>query len=167
MGISPTTARFSAQLRTAWMLASAREPGNPFIIPTSTKNDAVQLRFKLYNVVKPVRDGRMVDEQLVDAISRVKIGIAELEPGRGRWGVVLARKMEEHDLAAALAGVGVEESTIASAPVPVPVEPPAPDFAGLFAKLDSEAPKPAGEGPFDPFVTKNPFYSRAGDGSVK
>jgi hypothetical protein len=171
MPVSPAVARLSAQLRTAWLHAAQRAHGKPFVIPTSTKNDAVQLRFKLYNIAKPIRAGTKDDPEFLEALSKVKISVGAI--GENRWGVIMGRKTEEDDLLAALAGAGVEVSA--------EPEPPSPDFSGVLQRLQAEglmpaqpmpplAVRPMEEPPMavsDPFITKNPFYTRTGTGRVE
>lgn len=159
MTASPIVKRMYAQLRAAWLHAARQPADKPFTIPASTKNDAVQLRFKLYNAVRDVRTGKVEDSDLLEALTRVKLSVVALP--ENRWGVLMAQKSEETDLLAALAAAGVA--------VEAPAEPPAPDFSGLMTRLQGEGlvPQPANAPPADPFSTKNPFYTRTGTGQSK
>lgn len=161
MALSPAATKLQAQLRAAWIHA-ARQPADvPFTVPAATKNDAVQLRFKLYNTARKARTEPDTDPALADAISRV--GLRVEQTPNGRWQVVFFHNSAIAELSNLLAQV----EDVPSAPAPA--EPPTPDFSGLMNRLHGEGllPPTADAAAADPFTTKNPFYTRTGTGQSK
>lgn len=166
MPLSPAATRLQAQLRAAWIHAARSPVDNPLVIPAREKNDAVQLRFKLYNTAKRARLNPDTDPELADAVSRVGLRV---EPHAGQWRVVFFHNTAIAGLAAIVDGLG----EVAPPPVVAAAEPPSPDFSGVLRRLADEglmpppAPPELPPAPADPFITKNPFYTRTGTGRVE
>lgn len=107
--LTMTKASEIATLQTAWRTAAERPDG--LTIPCPDIATARNLRFRLYNAVKPVRDGGFSgDTALVDAVSGLKVSV-QLDPPA----VCLNRKAAIDLVSAALAAVGVSSGEIVSA----------------------------------------------------
>ncbi len=91
-----------ARLQAAWRTAAARPDG--LTIPCPDLATARNIRFKLYNAVKPVRDGTWAgDAGLIEAVDAMKISVRGQPPA-----VVIDRKPSMTLIDAALAAVGVD-----------------------------------------------------------
>ena len=94
-----------ARLQAAWRTAAARPDG--LTIPCPDLATARNIRFKLYNAVKSVRDGTWAgDAGLVEAVDAMKISVRGQPPA-----VVIDRKPSMTLIDAALAAVGVDPET--------------------------------------------------------
>lgn len=96
-----TTKSELATLQTAWRTAASRPDG--LVIACPDIATARNLRFRLYNAVKPFRDGKaQPDSALAEALAVLKVGITMEPPS-----VNLTRKCVVDLVSAALEGLGV------------------------------------------------------------
>jgi len=96
-----TTKAEIATLQTAWRTAATRPDGLTIACPDVAT--ARNLRFRLYNAVKPFRDGKaQPDPTLAEALGVLKVGVTIDPPS-----VSLTRKCVVDLVSAALADAGV------------------------------------------------------------
>lgn len=93
-----------AKLQTAWLTAFRQQ--DPFVIACPSLATARNIRFRLYNAVKPIRDGiATANPELTEAVNSLQISVQETPPA-----VIVQRKLalDVLDAAFALAGVSLD-----------------------------------------------------------
>lgn len=152
----------TARLQAAWRTAAARPEG--LTIPCPDLATARNIRFKLYNAVKSVRDGTWAgDAGLVEAVDAMKISVRAQPPA-----VVIDRKPSMTLIDAALMAAGVDPEA-AQEPVAAElsgslqrvmasVQAAQVEEAGKAEKLSGLWPAPAASSPAP--AAANPFYTR-------
>lgn len=102
-----TTKTEIATLQTAWRTAATRPDGLTIVCPDLAT--ARNLRFRLYNAVKPFRDGKaQPDPALAEALGVLKVSVSTDPPS-----VSLTRKCVVDLVSAALLAAGVEPEAVA------------------------------------------------------
>lgn len=87
-----------------WRKALANLP-NPTSLKFSTRSNALNVRMKLYSIIKPYRDGELQNETLELAAQKLYI---RLETVEGKPGIIFLEKTLVEDLNAAIESLGIE-----------------------------------------------------------
>lgn len=133
-----------------WRRALAREEGLSVALPT--KSDATRMRFALYNAVRGVRKGDIVDPELLRATEElaVRVGV----DGKGKPCVTFVKKSNGVLLAAALDALGGD----LPAPAPTAEEVA---LGGVAERLSALSKEVSGEAaPAEP-ARVTPYYKRS------
>lgn len=149
-----------ARLQAAWRTAATRLDG--LTIPCPDLATARNIRFKLYNAVKPVRDGTWAgDAGLIEAVDAMKISVRAQPPA-----VIIDRKPSMTLIDAALAAVGVDPETAqepATAELAGSLQRVMANVASAQAEADGKAEKLSGLWPESQPTSPpagNPFFTR-------
>lgn len=126
-------------------------------VKLKSKADATRLRFSLYNAVRLVREGKVVDEELRAAVEDCSIGLE---------GAVLTLQQKAQTayfqvIAGVLGDDGVAEALAAPNPVSADIAPAAgngEDLAAMQERLAKEFAN--GQGVEQPAPRSTPYYTR-------
>ena len=146
--IKPVSSEYQ-KLQAAWKKA-ARE--GELVVPCKTLSDARRLRFSLYNAVKPVREGKAHEPELLEAIQSVSLQLREDPPT-----LIMQHRAFSPAIAALDAVLGEEDLQDVPTAPPVMTPEEAESFSRvqeLLGKGHDDETKPV----FD--TRKNPFYTR-------
>ena len=130
----------SDMLLAIWQKALSNLP-EPTKLKFTTKSNALNIRMKLYSIIKPYRDGDLQNDTLELAAQKVCVRVEEVE---GKPGLVLHEKTINEDLSAALESLGIDLES----PEEKPVETEAEASLRRFLESQSEV------------KSQTPFYER-------
>lgn len=120
-------------LHAVWRKALAE---GQLVIPVKSASDATRLRFSLYNAVRPVREGKVVSPDLLQAVQECSVRIEGLT-------VVVQLKANTElmqAIADALGGVGqLEAASTAAAPTSMEAQEIEDSQRKLLEKLEQDA----------------------------
>jgi hypothetical protein len=144
-----------AKLQTVWRTALQRD--QPVIIACPTIATARNIRFRLYNAVKSVRDGRAEgDPELVAAVDALQVSLREEPPA-----VIVQRKQTLELVDAALSALGIDPAS-AKTSEELEIEASMRRMAAVAAEAAGASPAPR---PAEAFGARapggaNPFFQR-------
>lgn len=136
----------SALLRQVWRKALAE---GRVVLPFKDAREARRVRFALYNAVKPVKDGLLVDDELLEAANECKVQF------EGEATLVVVRRVMTTELQIIAESLGLVPGSTTELPAPKTAE-----EAQVATSLERLQEKLKDEGREQGTKRQTPYYER-------